>query len=295
MAYVKIDPEYQARSLQGAAVGAATAPLFPALPSGKASLSTIAPATRPEISQPKHIVLNVLGSHMENQRLAARSIEILFERPINEALKNVDQLNLEKQEPLENEARSAKSRATWSTLSIVSQYISSAGLIALGGPSCVAAGVIGIGNRILNDTHLLHAGVSWYTKSVELQKKITNTIETTASFLQMGLGLAGGFAIWQSGALSAAQINSRTIHQGIKSVISLATGVTSVVSKVGTGYHDKQIAYLRAQMREIDTQSTNEHLTIHTQTKEMGRMVEAAQSETDEMKKIIQALQISQD
>ncbi|PIS02770.1 MAG: hypothetical protein COT85_01695 [Chlamydiae bacterium CG10_big_fil_rev_8_21_14_0_10_42_34] len=306
MASVRIvDEELKIRSLQGAAH---TTPL-PLPSSAKTHLSTLAPAEEisrhpkltPVLPEPRHYLLNVLDKHLETERLTEKRAD-LFEREVSLSQTRIDELDAEKQEALENEARSTKSRATWSTLSIVSQYISSTATLALAAsssgiayPLFIASGVIGLGNRVLQDTHLLPAALSWITESKALQKKIEQNINTGALCLQMGLNLSGAAALWQTGALAAAQINSNSIANSLKTTMMGASSATSAASQIGQGYYDKQIAYLRAEMRDIETNSTDEQLSIHNLTKEVGKMIDAAQTEADELRKAIQALQISID
>jgi hypothetical protein len=265
--------------------------------------STLAPVpqTRPMLPAPKHIMLDVLSSHMETERLSGKAAKI-FDTDITQGLADLEKISAEKQEALENEARSAKARATWSTLSIVAQYISSAGLIALGASSggitsalLIAAGGIGILNRAAHDTNLLQAATAWYTKSAELQKKITNNIEMGAFFLQMGLGLAGGFAAWQTGALAAAQISGTAIKTKTASIITGASGVLSTGSKVGASYYDKQIAYLQAQLKELDKDATLGNQEVTETAQSLSKMVEQNQNEAEELRKMIQTLYVSQD
>lgn len=303
------EEELRVRSLQGVGNAHFLPPLTNAVvPSGLSPISSIGaapkkevPQHRPNLAPPKHIMLDVIGSHMETERLTNKSAKI-FDAEVAKNFTDIDKLAAEKQEALENEAKAAKARTTWNALSIVSQYVAGIGMIVMGSacggwPAAllIGAGVVGIGNRVIHDTNFLQAAVAWYTKSEELQKKITHNIEMGAFFLQMGLGLAGGIWAWQAGTLAAAQINGLTIKTKMESIITGAAGVMSAGSRVGIAYYDKQIAYLLARRRDIDTQTALDHQTMYHDSTQMSKMVESAQSQTDEIRKAIQALQISQD
>ncbi len=303
------EEELRIRSLQGAG-GVHFTPVASIMaPQGISSVSSIGPAEKREVPQHRpalptprqNVMIDVLGAHRETERLMAKGARV-FDEEIVKSMADVDKLAAERQEALENEAKNVKARTTWSTLSIVAQYISGIGLIALGW-ACgglpafllIAAGGVGIVNRVIHDTNFLQAAVAWWTKSVELQQKIVRNIEMGAFFLQMGLGLAGGFAAWQTGALAAAHINSAIIKEKLVSTITGAAGVLSMGAKVGSSHYDKKIAYIQARMKEIDAQTNIDHLTMYNDSIQISKMVDSTQSQTEELRKAIRAQEVPQD
>ena len=313
MASVDLDlDEYElrARALQGMEAAYWPKPLTPiAAPPGLSPLSSIRPADketpipqlRPALSAPKNVMYDLIASHQETERLANKSAAN-FDADVTKNMADINRLSAEKEEALEREAEAAKARATWSTLSNVAQYITGAGAITLGfaigglpGLCMGLAGGIGITNRVVHDTQLLKAGVEWYTKSNELQRKITNHIEMGAFFLQMGLGLAGGVIAWHTGALAGAQVSGDIIKDKLASILTGAGGVISAGSQVGSGYYQKKLAYLQAEMRDIDTRTTLDHQAMYHDSAQMTKMIELTQTQAEEMKKSIHALEVSQD
>lgn len=304
------DDELRTRAMQGIG-GVSFTPLAGTIaPPGLSPISSISeapekepvPQHRPTLAPPRHIMIDIIGSHMETERLAGKNVR-MFDAEVAKNLTDIDKLSVEKQEAIESEAKAAKARTTWTALSLIAQYVSSVGLIilgtALGGvPAAllVGAGVIGIGNRILHDTNLLQVAVEWYTKSEELQKKITHNIEMGAFFLQMGLGLAGGFAAWHAGAFAGLQAaNTLAVTQKTTSIISAASGLMNAGSQVGIAIYNKRIADLQARMKEINMGITTDHQTMYQDSNRVNRMIESYQMETEVMQKAIRNLEVSQD
>lgn len=295
------DDDLRLRNIANIFASSPFTPTTPTLAPPRSHLSSIAPVAprEPALAAPQqNMMYKILGSHRETERITTKAANV-FEGEIAKSMADVEKLSAERQEALENEARNVKSRATWSTLSTVAQYISGASMIALGFAAggvpaflLVTAGIIGIGNRVLHDTNLLQAGAAWLTKSEELQQKYIRYFEMTAFILQMGLGLAGGFAAWYTGALGAAQITNVAIKDKLKSIIAGASGILSVGGKIGTAYYDKKIAYIHARMKEIEADTNINNLTMYNDSIQMSKMVESTQSQTDEIRKAIQAIQI---
>lgn len=301
--------ELRARAMQGMEATHRSMSLIPiAAPGGLSSVSSIRPTEketpipqhRPSLAAP-NIMHALIATYNKTESLLNKRAQI-FDVEVSKAMADIDKLSTEKQEALEKEVEAVKARETWSTLSNIAQYIMSIGTITLGfalggipGLCLGLAGGVGITNRVAHDTNLLQAGVEWYTKSNELQRKITQTIEMGAFFLQMGLGLAGGILAWQSGALSAAQVNGAVVQKKVESVLAGAGGVVSATSRVGMSYYDKKMAYLQAHMRDLDTQTVLDHQTLYHDSVQMSKMIELTQSEGDVMKRSIQAQEVSQD
>lgn len=303
------------QAMQAAATGGAVFTPAPSImaPSGLSPISTIAPVEakreipqhRPILAPPKrNIMVDLLACHQKTEELNAKNAKV-FEAETTTLSQELDQLSLEKQEALQKEVEAARSRSTWQTLAIVSQYIAGVGAItasvACGGwPSIVLglSGGIGIGTRIIQDTNLANVferALAWAVKSEELQKKITNNIEVGAFLLQMGLGLAGGVGAWQAGVAAAQAANVQNVIGKATSFVTTASTVMGSGTKVGMAVYDKRIAEFRARSKELNSDITVGSQEMTEQSKQMVQMVELSASEVDEIRKAIQNSQISID
>lgn len=304
-----VDEKLRSRSVQGIYTPPLPLPLTPIeIPSGLSTVSSIEPAEpreiprlKPQIPEPRNVMLDVLKLHLETERLAGKGAQI-FDSEIKQSLAEIDRLSEEKLQALQTCAKETQNRATWSALSNVAQYVGSASMIALaasaGGVSafCLGlAGVIGLSRRVAEDTNLLNTAVAWWTKSEESQQRIKSHIEMGTFYVQMGLGLAGGFLAWHSGSLAAAEITNETIKSNSKFIIGTASGIAGAGARIGQEYHTKQIRDIQARMKEIEGQMTSDHNKVTQDSTQMSKMIEAAQAESDELRKAIQALQISID
>ncbi len=308
------DDELRARAIQGMGPASWPLPLSPVLaPPGLSPNSSIGPVEReaatpqhrPALASPTHIMCKLLSMHNETERLTARNAE-QFEADVTRGMADIDRLAAEKDEALRNEAEAIKSRATWSALSTIAEYITGIASIMLGaaiysvaaipGALIIAAGAVGTANRVIHDTHILHALVEWYTKSVEVQKRITSFIETSAFFLQMGLGLAGGIGAWKVGAFTAMNAASGTdIVQKMVSVIAPASAVISSGTRIGVKFHEKRISDAMAQMKEIDCEMAFESQSMTKETAKINRGIEDTESQVEVLRKAIKTLEVSQD
>lgn len=284
---------------------------FTRAPAGISSKSSIAsstaegfaPQTRPILASPMYEIIN---THRETERLTAKSAR-LFETDTTRTLQEIDELSTERAAELRKEAEAAKARGSWSTLSTIAEYIAGIGFLLLGtaltatpagfvsGVSLIASSVIGLGIKTLHDTHLLHSAIELFTKSEELQKKIAQKIEMGAFFLQMGLGLAGGIGAWKTGALAAARINGSITYQTISSAMTGANQALSITGRIGSTHYQKKMAYSQARLQEIETTKVITEQELQQETKQLVKMIESTQSQTDQAHQAIRALQVSQD
>jgi hypothetical protein len=304
------DELIRARFMQGVGNGAFLPQISIPTPAGISPLSSICssdadapiPQHRPSLSPPEqNIMFKILKANTKTEELTAKKAQI-FDLETSSSIADNNRIFDEKQKALQEEAEAAKARTTYSTLSNVAQYVTSVGFIAVGaavggipGAVMVASGVIGVGTRIADDTKFLDAAVKWYTKSEELQRSLTRDIEMAAFILQMGLGLASGFAAWQAGGLAMAAVDGANILSTTRNVVTGAGTVMSITGQVGTRYYDKRMAYLQANMKEMDTKTVLNHQALYHDSAEMNKIIEAGQSQTEEARKMIKAQEISQD
>jgi hypothetical protein len=252
----------------------------PSVPCGISSASSITQASktkpvpihRPAIEEPQvniMIPLMALSEKMGDSR--NRQLDIQSEEHIT-FRSNIDQLELKVQTEMDQMKKESNSRGTWDTLFTISQYLISAGAIVVGAtmvglPAAllIASGVIGIGNRVLQDTNLLKSAVEWYTKSAELQRKITQNIEMGAFILQMGLGLAGGFA---------AGIGAEYARN-----IALGLNLFGAGAKVGSEYYKKRLADINSDLTKTRYQITSNNEAISQSTRDAAKLLEAPEIE----------------
>ncbi len=307
------DDDLLVRSLQGVPGPFPFEPIRPIPTPDYSALSSISPAQKSEA--PKHRPTlpppqtNIMGPliqlHLETERQEGKAAQA-FRNDITEALDKMERLTAEKQEALEKEAKAMKARDTWTVLGHVAQYVAGASAIIFGattftiapaaGLLLIASGGLGLINRVLHDTPLLEAIVAWKTESEELQKKYTHQIEMGLFYLQMGLGLAGGIWAWQAGAFVAAQAaNTQTALQNASSIVTTASAVMSVGSQVGVAIQNKKRADMEALIHRLSGQITTEQQTVYQNISEINRAIEGGQSQVEELRQLIQTLQISFD
>jgi hypothetical protein len=158
----------------------------------------------------------------------------------------------------------------------------------------ISAGGLGLIGRLLHDTNLMEKITAWCTESTELQAKIARNIEMGMFYLQMGLGLASGFAAWQTGVFAVAQsAGAQAIIQKVSTIVTGASGVMTTGSRIGMAIYNKKVADMQAKIKELNGRLTTDEQTMYQNSSQMGRMIDLAQSQTEEVRKAIQAFQIS--
>ena len=314
------EDEFRVRALQAAAYSSASSDIKPYSPllDTSSSLSAIesvpvVPQFRPELPAPvksepqKHFMIGVLQTHHETERLVALNTK-LFETEVKAEMAEIDRLTAEKQEALYRSAKESETRNTWGVLSTVAQYIGSASSVVLG-IACVASGVgtapgalliasggLGLVNQAMHDTRGWETVASWFTQSEELQTKIAHRIEMGSFFLSLGLGLAGGVWAYQAGAFAAAADAGRKAFMGkVGQAVALGSGFMGAGSRLGGAVVEKRIAYLQAQIRELETQMTTGHQNVYQTSADAEKMIDTVQMIGDEVAKAINATQISFD
>jgi len=263
-------------------------------PQGLSSVSSIdsaqrkevVPQHRPLIEEPQiniMIPLTALTQKLDQSRnrqaeLIGADVKLLQEeREIHEE---------EVKSKLNKIAEDAKSAGTWETAVNVSQY--ALGLAAIGVGATlggwpayllIASGVVGIGNRAIHDTNILQSGLEWYSKSEEVQKRVSQNIEMGFFTLQMGLGLAGGFAAGVGTPLSN----------------SLSTGFALFGggARVGADFYNKKLSDTNSALTRTRYQITANNQTIDQYAKDASKMIE--NSEIEVMRNAIRSQEVSMD
>lgn len=302
---IGFDEDLVARSIQGLGLPEAVpTPLVPPLKnlglSTHSSIDVVAPKYAPTLHSPKqNIMLRVIEAHRETEDLTERKTKN-FELDSVTALAEIDRLSLEREEAFRKELDAAKSRDSWSTLSVVAQYVTSVGSVALGvavggipGILLGAGGLAGGAVRLLHDTHLMGPTVEWLTKSKELQTSIQQHIDTAANCLQMGLGIAGGITAWRAGAFAAIQAaHTLDYLTNTSSILSTAGAVMNGGSRLGAAYYNKRIADVNATTRKIELGLFEQRQELTYRTKEIGEVLETDESLVEQIRKAIQRQEV---
>lgn len=279
---------------------------------GYSRLSSIEAAEQnesPILAPPKqNIMIRLIQTNAETERLASQKAK-QFEIDAAEAQEEIDRLNLEKEEAFLKELEANKNKDTWETVSTIAEYITcmsavalgmSIGILTLPGFLLGAAGVIGGTVRLGHDTNLLlpvlQPILGWYTKSHKLQVEIKQNIDTYALYLQMGLGLAGGFAAWHTGAMAAMQSANLLdwVNQG-SSILGSTSTVMKVGGDVGQAYYNKHFLDASADAKVLDLQLSSEGYDLKHMTKDMQEVLEASENQVNQIRKAIQRQEIQID
>lgn len=308
MSVVKLeDEDLVARSIQGCALPLPPIEIKPLIENkafSTSSIDSVAPKFTPILSEPKqNIMLRALAAHDKTEELAEKSTQ-LFEKTATQAMHEISRLSEERDASFQREIEAAKNRDTWSTLTVVAQYIGSVSAVAFGAtimasglwvPGLLLAlgGVAGGAVRVLRDTDLLQPVIEWFTKSEELQKSIQEKIDTGALCLQIGLGLAGGYAAWQAGAFAAMQAASIASNLTQASgYLSAAGQVMNVSGQAGQMIHQKRMLDARAEGRQQDLKIFEERELINQKTKFIEEILRTEESQVQQIRKAIEGQQI---
>lgn len=304
--------ELLVRSLQIPGMTAAIPPFTPVskgladLPSSIASLeqtkAKTVPLFRPKLEEPsQNAMIGVIDAHMRTEELARRQTT-LFAVSAKELQARVEELDREKIEEIERQAKAQQTRETWGVFSTVLRYIASAASIVLAlavgrgstsGKLLLAAGGLGLFNNIMQDTKGWEAIVAWGTKSHELQTSLAQKIEMGMLLLTLGLGLAGGVIGHQTGALAAAYQGSS--YKQVGQAVALAGGVMGATAKVGMAVTDKKIADLQARLKELEMEIATSNQTKTQEAKRIESLLDSVQSMAEEASKSIRAYEVQQD
>ncbi len=152
----------------------------------------------------------------------------------------------EREEVVRKEIEATKSRDTWSTLGTIAKCGGGVGMATLcfatGGPvgwTCFVLALLFVVNEVLDATSLKEPTIALFIQSEERQKRIKEAIDTGAFYLQLGLGLCGGYAAWQAAvygvpalvvatkAAAALTTASSVLGAGAKARIELDLGITT--------------------------------------------------------------------
>jgi hypothetical protein len=307
MSAISLDWDEDALRIQGLYAPDAVTLQAPNLaPSGLSAASSIARAEniplpsrqRPQLEPPRHYMLDLLDMHRTVEDTVAKELT-LFKEQSNLDLAEIDRLEKEKDEALRQHAEEAASRASWSVLANVAQYLAAGTSIAVGaslgswGTLLVASGISGLGYRLVRDTVGWQSVAGWFSKSVENQKKLVQRIEMGFLAVELGTGLAGGVGSCLTGGFSTLA-NGPRLDVARKAVATMQTTSTYMtgVSRLSRNFIEKRVSDLQARMRELDANGEKIRMEMNQQATSARDMIDMALSIGKEMHKAVAASEI---
>ena len=256
---------------------------------------------RPQLEMPKrHYMLDLLDLHREVEGAVTKELSI-FKTQSNSDLKAIENLEKEKSEALRKNAEDAASRNNWSVIGNIAQYLTASSSIAIGaslsggwGSLLIASGVVGLGNRVVRDTVGWQTVASWFTKSVENQKRLVQQIEMGFLAVELGTGLAGGLGACATGSFSAiaADITRLGAAKKISSTLQAAGIGFKLTSQFSKTFFDQKVNDLQVRMRVLDAQAERVRMEMNQQVTGARGMIDTAQEIGREMHKAIAASEI---
>jgi len=205
--------------------------------------------------------LLVIELHNMAQEVASSHITHISKQ-IRADSAELEQLNLKKTAEIRKHILESEKDSTWSFLSNIMQYFLSAATIVLGGimvgtgvgavagAFLIAAGGLGLLDRIAKDTGAYVAIAGYFSKSKQIQEKIASWIATTVLFVTIGLGITGGIMSSFSTGLDAARASLTAVDAAKKAEIAI--GLASAGVAVGKTNSDNNTAQIQKSLQLIE-------------------------------------------
>ncbi len=260
------------------------------------------PRHRPSLEPPKrHYMLDLLDIHQGIEGAVSKELTV-FKKQSSSDLATIDRLEKEREEALRKNAEDAASRSRWNVLNTVAQYIASGASIAVGaslGPTgwgglLITSGVVGLGNRVVQDTVGWQTMASWFTASVENQKRLAARIEMGIFAVELGTGLAGGLGAAYTGAFSALAADTGRLAAARKMKETLATSSSAMqlTAQFGKTTSDKRMSDLQSRMRFLDAHAERIRMEMTSQATDARSMIDTALAVGQELHKAIAASEV---
>ncbi len=261
---------------------------------------TVKAAAANDLTEPErtHYLLLILDLHNTVEELSRKHLDFISKQ-IRFDSAELDKLNLKKIEEIQKHAEKLKKEETWSVFGTIGEYFSYAllwvtggTLIAIGagivaGSFLIAAGGLGLANRVMSDIGAWQNIVAYFTKSREMQEKIAQWISSSLFFVSMGLGAIGGIATWQCGGLrliDAAVGTEKAIEK-----VTIATAITTAGIKVGESWAGKETKKTEAALKLIEGKLTLMRQSLQETGSEAKKTIETMQILTKQTKEAISA------
>lgn len=193
------------------------------------------------VLQINNIAEELCAAHVDfiSQRTKANSAEL-------------DRIHEQKVIEIKKALEGKDKETTWEFFSNIMSYFLSAASVVLGsilvstgvasvaGSFLIAAGGLGLVDRVAQDTGAYKTIISYFTKSQEMQQNISNWISTTVFFVTVGLGLTGGVMGNFAAGLESARASLDAVRAAQK--LELALGLAKAGMNTGKGWAEKEIA-----------------------------------------------------
>jgi major membrane immunogen (membrane-anchored lipoprotein) len=209
-------------------------------------------------------------------QLAKNHFEIAS-RDANDQLKELDSISCQKKELLRQKADELASQHKWNIIQNVAQYISSTSAIVLGlsvisaahaaGWFLLAAGGLGLFNRISSDTGAWRWAASHFTSSHESAAKLSRQIERGAEFTALAIAVIGMINAYHLGALAW---QGRDLFMSkLLQAVTFASVAISAAARLGIALSDKKAASAKADLKEKEGRAVSIRIDLRQNTDEI--------------------------
>jgi hypothetical protein len=255
---------------------------------------------RPKLIDPNgHFMLGLI--QVTNGQEELNKLDgFLRAKDIDQDLTHIDSLNKEKLRKLSELADATKNMATWSAWANVSYYIAAAstlvigaGCLTLGGSAAVAgyflvaAGGLGVTNRIVTDTGGWQYLANYFTESHSLQIRISENIDKGLTSVAVALALIGTAQAWHAGHIKLLEASSADM---ISQVLSKAGTGFSVASHFAASHYQRTISQSKAAINNFSARVDLKYQHVRDET---GYLQKALNLQTELNRLISMAIESS--
>lgn len=266
----------------------------------------LTPPTEPmSVSQSRNVMYDFFEVHKKSETQAKENTK-LFKQEIDARMADIAKKRQISLEAAERHAKEVQTKNTWSFFSKIAQYITHAATIVLGiacvatgvgtaaGALLIAAGGLGLLNRVMADTGAWIAITSWFTESEELQMKIAQRIDMGFFFLTLALSVAGGVGAWRAGTFAALQAatGAEAIASKAGQVLTLAGNAASTATRGGEAMTENRLKQIEAQMKLADGGVTLDYEYMNEATKQVEKEVESTKTIGEEIQRAIETRKV---
>ena len=262
------------------------------------NLSTPAAAFRPQLEPPaSHYMLRIIKFYTELEKTAQLEAEIC-DKETKTALNRLLEIDKQKVEMIQQRAKEMVSKQSWSVFETVAQYFTSSSSIVIGmavsgiAPAAagflIAAGGLGLLNRVVSDSCGWEWLVSFFTASCDLQIKIAAQIDSFCLYLSTALAIVGSIGAYQAGVLNLL-IQSGRDNAAQKTIQTLSTAgsVMQISTRFGIARMDKTITDIGAELKRQQANSVCVRQEIQTSTANLRKIIDLSEKIADGIKHVI--------
>jgi hypothetical protein len=178
------------------------------------------------------------------------------------SMEEYDRLNAKKTEQIRQHALALQEQENCSFFCDIVNYFLTATTLVLGtvlvatgvaataGFFLIAAGGLGLLDRIARDTGAYTTIVAYFTKSRQIQENVASWISSAVLFATIGMGLYGGIASTLNGGFEAARA-SLSVVDAVKK-IEIAVSITSAGANAAKAWKENTIMQVRKSLQLIE-------------------------------------------